>query len=160
VTTESGRPHPPDNDLALEAELRAAAGLFDPVPQWLEQAAVDSFDLRLLDSELAELVFDSSLEPAVVRGDLEPRLLTFQTGDVVVEIELSGSESARRLIGHVLPAGPTRVELRSPHDVVAVDVDELGRFATQLSAGPFSLVCRWPQHMASQVVVTDWVHPR
>ena len=156
MTAGSG-PSPPDDDLALEAELRAAAAMFDPVPQWLERAAVDAFDLREIDAELAELVFDSSLERAVVRGDQEPRLLTFQAGDVIIEVELSGSGGARRLVGHLVSPGPAQVELRSPQGTVLVQVDGLGRFAAPVSEGPFSLACRWPQRTPDQVVVTDWV---
>lgn len=158
MTAESGHPRSPEgDDLALEADLRAAAAMFDPVPPWLEHAATDAFDLRQIDAELAELIFDSRLEHTVVRGDSDARLLTFQAGDTVIDVELSGSGNARRLIGHLLPAGPTRLEIRSPRGTVAVLVDRLGRFATPLSSGPFSLICRWPQLTPEQVVVTDWV---
>jgi hypothetical protein len=148
---------PEDDDLALDADLRAAAAMFDPVPPWLERAATDAFDLRQIDAELAELVFDSWLEHAVVRGESDPRLLTFQAGDAVIDVELSGTGNTRRMVGHLLPAGPARVEVRSPRGTVAVPVDALGRFATPLPAGPFSLICRWPQLAPEQVVVTDWI---
>lgn len=158
MTAENSYPRSPQDDgLAVEADLRAAAAMFDPVPPWLESAAIDAFDLLQIDAELAELVFDSRLEQAVVRGDSDVRLLTFQTGDTLIDVELSGSGNARRLVGNLVPAGPARVEIRSPRGTVEVLVDELGRFAAALTAGPFSLICRWPQHAPEQVVVTDWV---
>jgi hypothetical protein len=158
MTAESGHPRSPEgDDLALEADLRAAAAMFDAVPAWLERVATDAFDFRQIDAALAELIFDSWLERTAVRGDTDARLLTFQAGDAVIDVELSGSGDARRLVGHLVPDGPTRVEIRSPRGTAAVEVDRLGRFATPLSAGPFSLICRWAQLTPEQVVVTDWV---
>jgi hypothetical protein len=131
--------------------------MLDPVPLWLERVAADVFDLRQIDAELAQLVFDSLLERTVVRGDQEPRLLTFQAGDVTIEIELSGSGGTRRLVGHFVSGGPAQLELRSLRGTVAVPVDGLGRFAAPLADGPFSLACRWPPGAPARVVVTDWV---
>jgi hypothetical protein len=87
-----------DDDLLME-RLRGLAGTAQGVPELVDQAARAALSTRRLDAELAELVLDSHADTASpVRGDDQPRLLTFRTPDVTVELE-------------VRPAGDT-VDLR------------------------------------------------
>jgi hypothetical protein len=145
-------------DAALEAELRRAADLFDPVPPDLVREAAAAFEWRTLDAELAELVFDSLAERElmVVRGSAQPRLFTFQAGELTIELEVTGLLPARRLIGQLAPASSGEVEIHCAGHLASATVDELGRFAADLTGtGPFRL--RWRSAGAPHVVVTDWV---
>jgi hypothetical protein len=136
-------------DAALEAELRQAADLFDPVPPELIRDAITAFGLRALDAELAELTYDSLLEDGV-RGRDAPRMLTFTAGALYISVEISGD---RWLIGQLLPPRPARIEVRGRNSTISATADSLGRFASgPLASGPFSLRLRLDPD-----VVTDWV---
>lgn len=139
---------------ALEALLRRAAELLDPMPPGLADAALAAYSLRTLDAELAKLTFDSLVEGAgAVRGEIA-RTLTFGADDVTIELELADD----RLVGQLLPAGPAEIEVRFTSATVAVSADELGRFAVEpFGDGPFSLRCRLA---SGRTVVTDWFSGR
>jgi hypothetical protein len=147
------------NDQDLENELREIAARVDPVPAHLLLAAEAAFAWRTVDAELAGLVFDSlttagsgsraAEELAPVRGG-GPRMLTFQTPGLTVELEVTRVGGAHRLLGQLLPPGAAHVEIRHPDGVFHTEADELGRFAAeQVTAGPISIRCLG--------VVTDWV---
>jgi hypothetical protein len=154
-------------DLVLEEELRALAARLEPVPERLVQAAVDAYAWRTVDADLAELVFDSLAdrqEAALVRGGQGERLLSFQASSLTIEVEVTATGTARRLIGQLVPPQRADVEIRHQDDVVTIATDELGRFiADSLPAGPVSLRCAAPAGApgaAGQIqppVVTDWV---
>jgi hypothetical protein len=141
------------SDDALEAELRRAVELFDPVPSDLLQTAVEAYALRALDAELAELVFDSLSGPSRVRGDRAPRMLTFQGAELTVDLEVTVTAGGGRVVGQLMPPGPAEVEVLGHHPVTLA-TDELGRFVyDDVPAGPFSLRC----HLAGATVVTEWI---
>ncbi|HEY7487532.1 MAG TPA: hypothetical protein VH912_23965 [Streptosporangiaceae bacterium] len=137
-------------DIELEAELRQAAELLDPVPARLLRDAAQAYTFRTIDAELAELTFDSLAAEELVRGSDRPRLLTFQASTRTIEVEVAGAGDDRRLIGTISPAEPIPIDVRSRERVTTVTADELGRFQTGagLGAGPYSLRCG--------DVVTDW----
>ncbi|MFG2263819.1 hypothetical protein [Streptomyces sp. NPDC048720] len=140
-----------DGDL-LEEELRRAAAALDPVPAELRQIALGAYALHDLDSDIAELTFDSLVDALPVRGVPDaPRMLTFRAGGLTVDVEVTGEG----LIGQVLPPGPARVEvLGGPLAARPVAVDTLGRFTSDTPpAGPFALRLR----TGGQVVVTEWL---
>lgn len=142
-------------------ELRALGSRIDPPPQLLTDFARAALGWRTLDAELAELTYDSAVDDtlvATVRGAVRgPRLLTFDLGEVTVEVEVTADGDQRRLIGQVVPMQPARIEVRHSGGVTAVDADELGRFgADGLSAGPVSLRCRLDADDGERVVHTDW----
>jgi hypothetical protein len=143
----------PDDLDQLEQNLRGAADLLDPVPERLKHGAVVAYAWRTVDADLAELVFDSLSDEAVaaVRGGDQPRVVTFRTGDLTVELEL---EDGRRLVGRVEPAGPSQIGIQQGPRTVTVPADALGRFATsELSRGALRLHIQ-TQHRS---VVTDWI---
>lgn len=146
-----------DDDLLRE--LRGA-GSADPVPPGSEAAARSSFAWRTMDAELAELVHDSALEDerlAGVRGGTGPRLLTFEVGDITVEVEAKVVGSGRRLVGQVVPAQAGTVEARHRGGTVTVAADDLGCFSVDgIEPGPVSL-CWRPATPGGDQVVTDWV---
>lgn len=136
----------------LEQELRQAAAVLDPVPDHLLQLAVDAYALHDLDARVAELTFDSLVDALPVRGATDtPRMLTFQAGELTVDVEVTGEG----LTGQVLPPQPARIEvLGGPQPGTSLTADELGRFLTGTPpAGPFALRL----HTGGEVVVTEWL---
>jgi hypothetical protein len=139
----------PDTDAgaddALLRRLERVADVVDPIDDAMTLAARSALAYRSLDAELAELTYDSLLDDAWVtamRGNAEPRLLTFTSRDVALEIQVSVVVLKRRLVGQVAPAQPANVEVRHKEGVVEVEADELGRFIVDdLAAGPLSLRC-------------------
>jgi hypothetical protein len=150
---------PPDDE-RLEAELRRAADRFDPVPQRLVDYALAAVDLRTLDAELAELVFDSVMrpEPVPVRGPDDCRMLTFRAGPLVIEVEVFEAGATRRIIGRVIPGAPAEITVERVGSRTTTTADDLGRFTVEsVAAGPVRLHCRWPHGPAPGSVVTEWV---
>ncbi|KOU61256.1 hypothetical protein ADK57_28215 [Streptomyces sp. MMG1533] len=139
-------------DDSLLQDLRLAAGILDPVPAELRQLAVEAYALHDLDARLAELTFDSLVDAIPVRGATDPpRMLTFHTGDVTVDVEVT----SQGLMGQVLPPQPASIEVLSgPRAGAALEADDLGRFTSDLApAGPFALRLR----AGGEVVVTEWL---
>ncbi len=145
----------------LERELRQAVAQIDAVPALLLEAAKGALAWRSIDADLADLVFDSladSDEAALVRGSSPARLLSFRAGGLTIDIEVTGSGESRRLIGQTAPPGRARVDIRQGGSVLAIEADDLGRFAAdQLQAGPVSLRFHPGAGTANPPVVTDWV---
>ena len=155
------------DDTALEEELRGLAARLDPVPERLIEAAIDAYAWRTVDTELAELVFDSLADreaAALVRGPQQERLLSFQASDLTIEVEVTAAGPARRLIGQLIPPQRASVEIRHQADVITLESDDFGRFvAESVPAGPVRLRCGLPPDQdpaaggARSPVVTDWV---
>jgi hypothetical protein len=152
-------PNEPDDD-QLEDALRRLAARLDPVPPALLQAASDAFAWRDVDHELAEIVFDSLLdedELTLVRGPGEQRLITFQTGELTVDVEVTGSGTARAVHGQIIPPQRAAVDIRGAKGSVTAAADESGYFqSAALPPGPMSVrlsLADAPGHP----VVTDWV---
>ena len=102
----------------------------DPVPTAVREAATASLAWRQPDVALATLVRDSddrTTRPAI-RGE-PPRLLTFQVGELAVDVEITPVVDAVRLIGQIAPIRPAIVTVcyanRERHELTA---DALGRF--------------------------------
>jgi hypothetical protein len=155
----AGGERPEQWEEQLLAELRALAEVADPLPPEVTFAAKGSFAWRRVDADLAELTFDSLLEDAAlagVRGADTVRLVTFEAGDVSVEVEITEAGDRRRIIGQLVPPQMAQVEIRTEADHREVDADELGRFAAdQLPPGPASLRCRLSS--TGRMVETGWV---
>jgi hypothetical protein len=149
------------DDLDDEALLAELAGVLRPYtvpPPEVVEAAKQSFTWRTIDAELAALTHDSLLdeEPVAVRAAAQPRILTFETDGLTVEVEVDETPGARRLLGQLVPAGPADLELRSAAgEPVAGQADELGRFVLALPAERqrVSLRCVRPDG----AVETAWV---
>ena len=136
----------------LEEELRRAAAILDPVPAELRQIAVEAYALHDLDARIAELTFDSVVDAIPVRGATDvSRMLTFHSGDVTVDVEVS----AHGLMGQLLPPRAARIEvLTGPQAAVPLEADDMGRFTSEVApAGPFALRLRTD----GEVVVTEWL---
>ncbi|WDZ85817.1 hypothetical protein [Micromonospora cathayae] len=147
---------PPAGDDALLVELGAALRDSGPVPEEFLNAALAAFTWRTVDAELAvaELTFDSAcdLEPAgLTRSAGTDRTLTFRTGRVVVEVEVT----ATGIVGQLSPARGGQISARTPagrYEDVAVDA--VGFFSLGVPpTGPVQLRAR----TAEYAVVTAWV---
>lgn len=142
-----------DHDL-----LAAIGDLFDevdPVPRGVVAAALGSFTWRDVDAELAELIEDSELAAAAVRGVGESRLLTFEAASVTVVVEVTELAGGRRLLGQVVPPGVCRLEVRHGSGTTSVETDQLGRFTIEtVTPGPVSILCAGE---GREPVVTSWV---
>ncbi|MDR6977935.1 hypothetical protein J2X68_004659 [Streptomyces sp. 3330] len=136
----------------LEEELRQAAAILDPVPAELRRAAIEAYALHDLDARIAELTFDSLVDAIPVRGAVDvPRMLTFHTGGLTVDVEVTDEG----LMGQLLPPQTASIEvLHGPRAGASLTADDMGRFACDAPpGGPFALRLR----TAAEVVVTEWL---
>jgi hypothetical protein len=115
------------DDASLLAGLREAAEEADPTPEVVLAAARAAFALRRLDAELAELVRDSADERAeliAVRGDGDVRLISFETGPVAVELQVTQRGPMRDLVAQISGAEVALATVETPglrHDVALAD---------------------------------------
>lgn len=133
-----------DDDALLDA-LRQAAKTHDPLPSDVRDAGAVAWELRRLDDELLELTYDSdgeSLEAAGVRSRAGARVLSFEFGDVTLELEIEPDGSERRLAGHISPVPAGAVQVRHRRRVDDVEPDQHGVFRLAgVAPGPLSV--RW-----------------
>jgi hypothetical protein len=145
----------------LLAQVHEMLDETDPIPEFLLEAARETYTWRTIDAELAELTGDSLLEGAPVRASRAPRLLTFtaETATVVLEVaeHVRGVALGRRLLGQILSPRSADVEVRHAEGTLSVTADEFGRFrAEAVPPGPISLACRFGGALQPQLV-TSWV---
>jgi hypothetical protein len=141
-------PTDPDDD-ALVADLRRLLAIVDPVPEPARIAARVAIEWRTLESELAALVHDSTVDEPVlaVRGDAGPRSLTFEAPELTIEIETETEHTdageSLRLVGQLIPPQTAQIAVRNGGGLVVTSADDRGRFdASGLSPGELSLRCR------------------
>jgi hypothetical protein len=148
-------------EVAREATFQRLQSLVlenDPVPEDVLRAAVATFELRSVDSELAALVYDSMIDDALLAGvrsgAQSTRQLTFAARGLVLEMEMSG---ARNLVGQVVPPQAAIVELRTRCGSTPVTTDELGCFhIPAIPDGPVSFRCR-PARADADSIATSWI---
>jgi hypothetical protein len=141
----------PGGDALLD-ELGGLLARLDPVPPQVLYQARRLFCWRSVDAELAELTFDSLLDPEVAlaaRSDrdsmLEPRMLGFAATidgtDLSIEVEVSTMDGECTMIGQLSPAGAGTISVQTGDGNVAdVPVDEVGRFLLRpVPSGPVRL---------------------
>ena len=135
----------------------------DPVPEHVRIAAGAAIEWRTLDAELAALIHDSTIdEPvAALRGGaaLTPRALTFETADLVIEIEAEPTEHGLRLAGQIVPPQPAQVAVRHGDELAVARADARGRFVVGgIDPGPVSVRCRLDDGAgAGRLVETAWL---
>ena len=163
MSTQAGHTPPPDDD-DLMAELRHVVAQVDPVPEDVRIAARAAIEWRTLETELAALVHDSATdEPALaVRGTATgPRTLTFEAGDLAIEVEAEpdGGDGTLCLVGQLVPPQPADVTVRHGEELIAVRADARGRLAARgVAPGPVSLRCRLDGAPgAGRLVETAWL---
>jgi hypothetical protein len=127
------------------------------VPDIAYDLARAAFDLFRLDAQYAALVADSARDCVGVRssGD-DLRLLSFETDDVSVELQVSHRPGGCALMGQVVghSAVSVRVESYSGADVEQ-SLDALGCFRCDaVPAGPLRLLVR---REGRPDVMTGWI---
>jgi hypothetical protein len=145
-------------DAALLALLQRVTDQVDPVPELSYDLARATFGLRDLDSQLAALMHDSALEAGdLVRrgGDADVRLLSYEAGDLMVELLVSASGANRIILGEVTGGEVERIAVQTDGPGVEVQPDERGRFRlADLPAGPFRLRLLMAD---GRTITTSWV---
>jgi hypothetical protein len=116
------------SDDDVEAALRAVLAAVDRVPESALAAANAAFGWRDLDADLALLSSESGLEFAHLRG-AQPRLLTFRSGQTVIELEVSSVAGVARLLGQLDPPGAAEVTIESAAQPLSTRADGRGRFS-------------------------------
>jgi len=145
----------PIHDDELLDLLGRAIDAADPVPDHVLDGARAAFTWRTIDTELAELVFDSTQELAGVRAEEANRQVTFRAPGVEIEVMVIENGS-RRLVGQLVPPAMHTVELVGADAVRSVESDQLGRFTFEaLEPGPVRLVVLGAD--GARIVQTEWV---
>lgn len=124
----------------LLAELREAVAEADQVTDRQREAARAAFTWRTVDAELAELLHDSALESAAVRGDEAARTLSFASGSLTLEVEIDGDTVRGQVVG---AAADSVLMQRSIADDDPLPVDQAGFFRVEgVAPGPVRFVVR------------------
>lgn len=147
-----------DEDDILMTRLQELLASTDGPPPEFVELAKRMFQLRTVDAELAALIADSDVDSGAVavRGSAESRLLTFESANLAIEIEISGTGRSRRILGQLVPAAAATIEARQPSagQPRPVQADERGRFVLDdVRPEPLSLTCRRP---GAAPVTTEW----
>lgn len=141
-------------------EVRAAVSHVDPVPPNVLEAARAAFCWRSVDAELAELIYDSSeqsLALASVRGGSSLRLLTFESDEVSLDLQVVAEGERRTIIGELGPEQPAEIQVLHADGMTRVHTDERGRFRVdRIVTGAVSLRCRLLAD-ADRIVTTNWL---
>jgi hypothetical protein len=146
----------PLSDDELMARLSEIASIADPVPEALLSAARAAFALRDLDARVAELIRDSAIDASAtaVRGP-GPRMLSFESGEVAIECEITPDAATRDIFGQLVGGRAPTVDAQVPgRQPVTVTVDADGCFSVRgLPPGP----ARLRAHLADgTTLVTSW----
>jgi hypothetical protein len=143
------------SDDELVGLISQALASEDAVPEHVLEGARAAFTWRTIDTELAELVFDSARELTGVRSEDTDRQVTFRAPGVEIEVMVV-ENGTRRLIGQLVPPAETTVELVGADAVYSATTDRLGRFVFEaLAPGPVRLVVLGAD--GARLVQTEWV---
>jgi hypothetical protein len=146
------------DDLSIEllAALREALRAREAVPPNFVAAAKNAFAWRTIDSEIAQLTYDSSrdpeLQPSLRAEAATIRALTFTSAHLTIEVEVSRGS----LLGQIIPpqAGVITVQPMGGAEA-EFPADEIGCFSVRpIPAGPFRLHCRADAGADAQ---TGWI---
>ena len=125
---------------ALQQALRAQRA----VPPAFIEAGKSAFAWHNIDAELAQLTYDSILDPApelAMRAEAASiRALTFTSAHLTIELEVAQDS----LLGQIIPAqsATIRIQPRTGAET-ALATDEIGCFSVQpIPSGPFRMHCR------------------
>jgi hypothetical protein len=143
-----------DEDLLVA--LQQALAEREAVPPEFVEAAKNAFAWHNIDSELAELTYDSSRdaepEPSTRAETASIRALTFTSAHLTLELEVTHDS----LLGQIVPAqaGTIKVQLRDGAETT-VPADRIGRFTIRpIPAGEFRLHCKTS---ADTDTLTNWL---
>lgn len=144
-------------DDALLARLREVLDEVDPMPDRVVVEASALFGLRRLDEQLAELVRDSAEDRGgllAVRGEGDVRLISFETGPVTVELQVTERGPVRDLVAQVTGAAVVGAEVETAGGRRAVPIEDSLFTVEGIPAGLLRLRLRTD---AGRDLVTSWV---
>lgn len=144
-------------DDALLARLRKVFDEVDPMPDRVVVEASALFGLRRLDEQLAELVRDSAEDRGgllAVRGEGDVRLISFETGPVTVELQVTERGPVRDLVAQVTGAAVVGAEVETSTGRRAVPIEDSLFTVEGIPAGLLRLRLRTG---AGRDLVTSWV---
>ncbi len=93
---------------------------------------------------------------SAARGAPEWRQLSFRTSGLTIELGITGTGEARRMMGQLIPRQSAAVDIRHERGVITVQADSLGRFsADSVPFGQVRLRC----HLGidQSPIVTGWI---
>lgn len=146
----------PLSDDELMDRLSEIAAVADPVPEALLSAARAAFGLRDFDARVAELMRDSAFDsPATAVRGPGPRMLSFESGEVAIECEVTPDAAWRDIFGQLVGGRAPTVDAQVPgQQPVTVPVDADGCFSVRgLPAGPARLRTKLAD---GTTLVTSW----
>jgi hypothetical protein len=144
------------DDEQLWEALREALRARQAVPSWFVETGKNAFAWHNIDSELAQLTYDSQRdthEAMVMRAETASiRALTFTSTHLSLELEVTENS----LLGQIIPARSGTLEIHPRNgESSATEVDELGCFSVEpIPPSPFRLRWRAPDGID---VMTGWI---
>ena len=148
---------PWENDEALLLELGTVLDELDPMPPEVVIEARALFGLRLLDEELAELVRDSAEDRGgllAVRGEGDVRLISFETGPVTVELQVTERGAVRDLVAQVTGTALVGAEVETSSGRRNIPIEDSLFTVEDVPAGFLRLRLHT---LAGRHLVTSWV---
>jgi hypothetical protein len=148
---------PLNNDEALLMRLGTVLDELDPVPPEVLTEARALFGLRRLDEELAELVRDSAEDRGgllAVRGEGDVRLISFETGPVTVEVQVTERGSVRDLVAQVTGTALVGAEVETSAGRRDIPIEDSLFTVEDVPAGFLRLRLHT---VAGRHLVTSWV---
>jgi hypothetical protein len=149
-----------EDDVA--AALRALLATVDRVPENALRAANAAIGWRDLDADLARLTAESGLELSHLRGG-QPRLLTFRSGQSIVELEVSSVGGVARLLGQLDPPREAAVTIQSAAadesaaaETRTTRADSHGRFSVADLSAVWMRVVVIPADEGDERLATEW----
>lgn len=149
------------HDQDLLVRLGQVAAQADPVPDLVLDLARAAWETRALDAELLRLVAETTGVPVGVRSVVDqPRVLSFDGGGLVLDLQVERAGPGVRLTGQVLPwpdgGGTATVEQPDGTRCDAV-VGDLGDFVVEgLALALFRLHL---QPVEGTPLTTGWIAP-
>ena len=145
-------------DEELFAQLRTVLDEADPMPEAVLVSARAAFALRSLDAELAELVRDSAEEERggliAVRGEGDARLISFETGAVAVELQVTERGLLRDLVAQISGVEVGSAEVETPTSLYPTVLEETLASVDGVPAGHLRIRVHTAQ---GRDLVTSWV---
>ncbi len=148
---------PRESDEALLVRLAAVLEKIDPTPSAVLTEGRALFALRRLDEQLAELVRDSAEDRGgllAVRGEGDVRLISFETGPVTVELQVTERGAMRDLVAQVSGTAVIGAEVETSTGRRDVPVEDSLFTVDDVPSGLLRLRLRTS---AGRDLVTSWV---
>jgi len=145
-------------DEELFERLRIVVDEVDPMPETLLASARAAFGLRRLDAELAELVRDTAEEERggliAVRGEGDARLISFETGQIAVELQVTERGIMRDLVAQISGVDIGSAEVETPSSRYPVELEDSVISVDGVPAGHLRIHVHTAQ---GRDLVTSWV---